>query len=107
MNLDFKYWGQNCLTKIVSQIGRYVKVDNATMKRERLQYARVQVEVEVSQEFPEEIVFENEMGVDTTVSVRYDWKPIYCNGCKVFGHKDDDCRRRNTNGCLREGKLKE
>ena len=93
LNLDFKYWGQGCLTKIVSDIGRFIKVDNATLKREKLQFARVLLEVDVSQTFPDEIMFENEKGEDTCVQVLYNWKPAFCKACKVFGHDEQTYRK--------------
>ncbi|XP_048489782.1 uncharacterized protein LOC125491732 [Beta vulgaris subsp. vulgaris] len=96
LNLDFKYWGQGCLTKIVSGVGKFLKVDMATLKREKLQFARVLVEVEIGQEFPDEIEFENEKGLTIYVEVKYDWKPTFCKGCKVFGHEESSCRRKTT-----------
>lgn len=39
-NLPVRYWGQNCLAKIVELVGKPVKPDMATQHRERLAYAR-------------------------------------------------------------------
>lgn len=47
LRLDFKYWSERCLNKLVSSLGKFVKVDTATAKREKLQYARVMVEVKI------------------------------------------------------------
>lgn len=46
----------------MSNVGKFLKVDNATLKRERLQFARVLVEVDVSKSLLDEIVFKNEKG---------------------------------------------
>lgn len=78
----------------MSNVGKYLKVDNATLKRERLQFARVMVEVDVSATLLDEIVFENEKGEDTYVSVKYDWKPSFCMLCKMFGHDDQQCKKK-------------
>lgn len=75
------------MTKIVSDIGIFLKVDNATLKRERLHYTRVLVEVDVAQDFPDDIIFENELGHDTYVKVHYDWKPIFCYTCSFLDMK--------------------
>lgn len=60
--LDLIKSGFQVLEKIVSEIERFLKVDNATLKRERLQYARALIEVDVSQAFLDEIIFENQLG---------------------------------------------
>ena len=93
LNLDFKYWGKGCLTKIMSDVGKFLKVDNATLKREKLQYARVLLEVDISQSFPDEIIFENEKREGTCVQVIYDWKPSFCKTCLTFGHDEQQCRK--------------
>lgn len=81
------------MTKIVSGVGMFLKVDMATLKREKLQFARVLIEVEISQDFPDEIVFYNEKGVDTCVKVHYYWKPSFCKVCKSFGDDEQNCRK--------------
>lgn len=58
-NLDVKYWGDKSLTKIISQIGSMVKVDQATHNRDKLIFAKVLVEVDVDQKFPTLIHFVN------------------------------------------------
>ncbi|XP_057250156.1 uncharacterized protein LOC104890269 [Beta vulgaris subsp. vulgaris] len=94
-DMDFKRGeGQRCLTKIVSKVGKYLKVDNATLKREKLQLAKVLVEVDITQSCPDEIIFENEKKKDTRVHVTCDWKPTYCKDCMFFGHDVHTCRKR-------------
>lgn len=36
LQLDFKYWGETCLAKIVKPIGRMIKHDQATSRRDKL-----------------------------------------------------------------------
>ncbi|XP_021730771.1 uncharacterized protein LOC110697694 [Chenopodium quinoa] len=93
-DLDLKYWGEKALSKIVSKIGKFIKVDQATAKREKLQFARVLIEVSISQDFPNEVSFLNEKGVSTQVRLKYDWKPVICSKCKILGHGVDACRKR-------------
>lgn len=62
-----------------------MKTDQATTKIERLQYARVQVEVEVDQEFLEKVCFMNERGMMVDVQVGYEWKPMVYSRCKNLG----------------------
>ncbi|XP_056695492.1 uncharacterized protein [Spinacia oleracea] len=41
-NLDFKYWGEKSLSKIVGKLGILIHVDSATAKRDKLLFERVQ-----------------------------------------------------------------
>lgn len=41
LRLDFKYWSERCLAKSVGPIRKFLSVDGATSKREKLQYVRV------------------------------------------------------------------
>ncbi|KAL2921679.1 Citrate lyase subunit beta [Bienertia sinuspersici] len=44
--LHFKYWGIRALEKIIKAVGKLIRLDKTTTKREKLSYARVMVEVE-------------------------------------------------------------
>ncbi|GKB13472.1 hypothetical protein Tco_0847395 [Tanacetum coccineum] len=62
----------------------------------RMGFARVMIDVEAEKGLPEkiEIVYKNKEGVVTgnkSVSVSYDWSPLMCSYCKVFGHCDKNC----------------
>lgn len=64
MKLGFKYWGEKSLYKIVSQLGIRTKRDEATKKRDKIQYARVLIEVKLNQTFPDSVCFLDEHGVN-------------------------------------------
>lgn len=96
MFLDFKYWGEACINKIVGQIGIPIKVDQATLKREKLQFARMLIEVKVYQFFPEFIYFVNEVGIRTSVKIEYDWKHMVCTVCKGMGHTTKECKKASV-----------
>lgn len=40
------------------------------------------------------MTFINEKGVEVTLDIHYEWKPIYWTECKTLGHSKDDCRRK-------------
>ena len=96
MKVDFKYWSERSLMKLASPIGKFVRVDQATAKREKLQYARVLVEVKVDQVFPDQITFINEKGVEVVMGIHYEWKPVVCSRCRKIGHLTEECRVDRT-----------
>lgn len=93
MNLDIKYWGQNALTKIAGMVGNPLKADRATTQKQRLQFARILVEVEPDQMYPDMVMFENECGAIIEQEVRYEWKPVFCKACGNFGHDIREYRK--------------
>lgn len=91
LKLAFKYWGESCLGKIVGSIGKLMKINLATRNRDKLQYARVMVEIKMDQEFPGIISFVYEQDNITCVDFHYEWKPIVCRIRKGMGHETKDC----------------
>lgn len=75
-HVNFKYWGENCLRKLAALIDKFLKVDQATAKREN--YARVLIEVKVDEEFHDQISFINKRGFNVMFDVVYEWKPKLC-----------------------------
>ncbi|XP_060965333.1 uncharacterized protein LOC133034296 [Cannabis sativa] len=92
-DLELKYWGQKSLFKIVGQLGKPLMEDSITRERERLNYPRVLVEVIMDQKLPDMLEFENEYGMNTSVGVKYEWKPISCSHCSGIGHSAAECKR--------------
>ena len=67
--MDFIYWNESCLKNLVARISNLMKVDKATGKREKLQYAKVLIEVKVDQEFSGQLNFINEKGTKIVFDV--------------------------------------
>nr|GEZ36835.1 hypothetical protein [Tanacetum cinerariifolium] len=62
-------------------------------------FTRVLVEMDAGKEFKKEIEVqyrdgENNIKGIKKVNVTYDWKPIVCTHCKVFGHDYNRCKKR-------------
>ncbi|XP_062080013.1 uncharacterized protein LOC133784752 [Humulus lupulus] len=93
-NLDLKFWGEKAMTKIMNSVGKYIRQDRATLAREKLQYARVLIEVNISQELPNVIKFRDENGEAVYVDLYFEWKPDRCASCKGFGHKQEVCKKK-------------
>ncbi|XP_030507193.2 uncharacterized protein LOC115722193 [Cannabis sativa] len=94
-DLELKYWGQKSLFKIVCQVGNPIMVDSVTKERERLNYPRVLIEVQMNQQLPNMLEFEDEFGSNCLVGIHYEWKPIICSNYSGLGHKIEDCRNVN------------
>lgn len=90
--LAMHYRGERCLSLIAGMLGRVIRVDNATKNKDRMQYARVLVELSIDGEFYDTVSFTNEDDELMTVTVEYNWKPSKCSKCKQLGHLENDCR---------------
>ncbi|KAJ8433453.1 hypothetical protein Cgig2_014494 [Carnegiea gigantea] len=94
MDLDIKYWGLASLSKLGSILGIPIKTDKYTMEKTRLSYARFLIETPVDEAFPNFINFVNDQDVVVRLQVKYEWKPIKCQHCRMYGHKEDECRKK-------------
>ncbi|XP_062089269.1 uncharacterized protein LOC133795830 [Humulus lupulus] len=97
-NLGLQYWGKKCLSALVSIIGKPIMVDKFTKDRSMIRYARVLVEMEITDDPPFIIYFVNESGQVQEKFVEYEWLPIKCNNCKGFGHNLADCKKNGSKG---------
>ena len=79
------------LKKIAGYLGTVLKVDNATLTKTRLMYARVLVYMNVTEGFLEELFCSNEHNELISQRVQYDWTPTWCTKCVQFGHVVVDC----------------
>lgn len=90
--LDVVYWTEGALKSIVGYLGQVLKIDNTTLTKSRLMFARVLVDINISEGFPEELFFSNERDKLIAQPVQYDWIPVWCSKCSQFGHVNKDCR---------------
>ncbi|KAK9756123.1 hypothetical protein RND81_01G075200 [Saponaria officinalis] len=91
--LELKFWGERCLHKIASLVGEPVKIDAATTLKHRLGFARIMVEVALSEKCVDSIQFLDELGYCHEVMVEFEWKHVLCAKCKSYGHGQEDCRK--------------
>ncbi|KAL2930688.1 hypothetical protein RDABS01_036098 [Bienertia sinuspersici] len=94
LDLHFKYWGFHCIDKIIKPLGKLCKLDENTMQRNKLQYARCMVEVNINQQYPPSVHFMNERKEKIEVGITYEWKPEVCAQCKKMGHSGQECHAR-------------
>lgn len=82
--------------KIAAQIGDPIKRDETTRNRDKLQFARILIEVEIDQQLADNVHFWNEKGELTEVHVTFKWLPKHCLYCKGFGHSVSECRLKKV-----------
>ncbi|XP_062114438.1 uncharacterized protein LOC133825526 [Humulus lupulus] len=91
--LGLQYWGTNCLSAMVSIIGRPVMVDKVTQSRSMVKYARILVDMEITDHPPKTISFINERDQITEQLVEYEWLPSKCAACSNLGHVMANCNK--------------
>ncbi|XP_058768939.1 uncharacterized protein LOC131642737 [Vicia villosa] len=80
--------GGKSISKITSVIGNPITTDECTAKKLRISYARVLVEVDITQKSKESIWIKDHTGRRFEQKVEYEGKPKYCQQCLRMGH---DC----------------
>ncbi|XP_060202998.1 uncharacterized protein LOC132631441 [Lycium barbarum] len=79
--LPVGYWSIEALSKVASAIGRPRYTDTFTAKMEKIAYARILVDVDVSQPLRESIELQTPQDL-LHQTVDYDWKPKFW--CKLY-----------------------
>jgi len=91
-----EYWRKNILFSIVSGIGSSICTDSVTSKpmyeRTFGHYARVLVEIDLSQPLRYKILVERK-GFAFYVDLDYENVPDYCTYCRSIGHYVDYCKK--------------
>ncbi|KAG6502969.1 hypothetical protein ZIOFF_035258 [Zingiber officinale] len=85
-------WSQKVLSMIGSEIGKPLYTDNLTQSRERLEYARLLVEVPIMGDRIYEVPITLPTGAQVDGRIVYKMLPEYCEVCKKIGHRKEDCR---------------
>ncbi|KAK8585095.1 hypothetical protein V6N13_139034 [Hibiscus sabdariffa] len=79
------------LSYISSALGLPLYMDTVITARERLEFAKVCIEVEAGVKIPRTIpVIMRDKSV-VVVKVKIPWMPSCCSHCKLFGHSDSTC----------------
>ncbi|XP_021754907.1 uncharacterized protein LOC110720205 [Chenopodium quinoa] len=87
-NLPLNFWSADSLIRIASILGVPLFADDCTTRQQRVSFARVLVEMDVTMTLPDHVWIEDELGVEFKQAIVYDWKPSYCAKCSMPGH---DC----------------
>lgn len=93
--LPLECWIEVGLSHIASTVGKPIHVDKATHKKQRLDYARICIELEVGNDLPTEVVIKSN-GELVVVEMEHQWLPSQCTKCKVFRHTMKSCGQKSV-----------
>ncbi|XP_062094066.1 uncharacterized protein LOC133800110 [Humulus lupulus] len=91
-DLGLQYWGLKTLSALVSTIGKPMMMDKVTKDKSMVKFARVLVDVEISDHIPHCINFINERGQLMEQAIEFEWLPTRCSCCKNLGHVASACK---------------
>ncbi|GLT90122.1 hypothetical protein SLE2022_080720 [Rubroshorea leprosula] len=80
---------------LASKLGKPIKVDSVTLLGTREKFARVCVEVDLSQKLPSSVDLDLEDLPQILIPVEYESLHKICFHCGEFGHTEDSCRYKN------------
>lgn len=86
--LPWELWSVDILSRIGSILGTPLFTDQCTLRRERLKFARVLVEMDIHGDYPDSVVLEDDEGSQITQLVEYEWRPIFYSTCKGDGRNN-------------------
>jgi len=90
MHLPQEYWRKKTLFEIASGLGTPLTIDEATQQRRYGLFARILVDVDLSDKMFESVVIESE-GHALSIQVQYEKYPSVCAHCQMLGHSIQNC----------------
>ncbi|XP_019250862.1 PREDICTED: uncharacterized protein LOC109229762 [Nicotiana attenuata] len=106
-NLPFNCWGAKSLSRISSSLGVPLYADACTTQLDRISYARVLIEVDVTKELPKAVKVTDPNGRVFVQEVTYDWVPAFCTTCMKVGHQCNAGEQKITKDNTRKQKQKQ
>jgi len=95
MNLPQEYQEKQILFEIASGLGTPLTIDETTQNRKFGIFARVLIDVDLSEKLFESVVVERDDHV-LSILVQYEKHPLYCAYCRMLGHSVQTCSKLNT-----------
>ncbi|XP_058746627.1 uncharacterized protein LOC131619555 [Vicia villosa] len=103
-NLPLHLWGKSSTSKISSVVGKPITTDECTAKKLWISYARVLVEVDITQKPRDVIWIKDHVGKKFEQKIEYEWRPRYCHSCLRVGH---DCSQQKIKQTPKVWKMKD
>lgn len=76
-------------------LGAPICASECTSRQLRISFARLLIEMDVTQELPKSISIQDPSGSVFYQEVTYDWVPPFCKSCNVVGHNCELRRKGN------------
>ena len=95
LQLPQEYWGKQTIFEIASGLGTPLTIDEATQNRRFGLFARVLIDVDLSEKMFESVIVERE-GHALPIMVQYERHPLFCSHCKAIGHSLQACSKMNA-----------
>lgn len=92
-NLPLHFWSPGSINRIASIVGKPLFLDDKSVNGEKLQFARVYVDVSARNPLPKfvSIEIEGEVGCCYDQTIEYETSLKSCTKCVDFGHTDETC----------------
>ncbi|XP_044494725.1 uncharacterized protein LOC123217662 [Mangifera indica] len=103
--IPLEFWSLKGFSHIASVLSRPLYVDSVTEEGSRLEYAHIYVELSVNHDFLEKLELVLPTKEKVEIQLEYAWKPLKCNLCNMFGHGNEECKRREERGEAEKGKF--
>lgn len=84
------YWFEKALSKVSNAIGVPLYINGFIATAEKISYARVLIEVDISKDLLNDVVVEIPYG-PWTQNIEYEWRPKFYNHWLTIGHKEYEC----------------
>ncbi|XP_058742592.1 uncharacterized protein LOC131615107 [Vicia villosa] len=94
--LPLHLWGERSLNKIASAIGAPLVTDECTTHKLRVSYARMLIEVDITQKMLDEITITYNEGKKRKQAFEYEWRPYFCERCQKIGHRCEQERKQKV-----------
>lgn len=91
-NLPLNYWGPETFSRIGSMVGIPLFADECIIRKMRVSFARLLIEVDVTKLVPKVVYIVDAYGGVVEQKVHYDWIPSFYHMCQTA---EDDCGKRD------------
>lgn len=93
-NLPLHYYNEAALYQLGSTLGTVLRVDTNTLDLVHQVYARVCIELDVSQPFLDKLWIGTSKEHGWLIDVEYEGNHAYCSYCGLLGHTQGLCRKK-------------
>ncbi|KAH0725212.1 hypothetical protein KY284_001077 [Solanum tuberosum] len=85
-NLPLNCWNLKVLSKMGSSLEKSQYADECTTQVNRISFARILVEVDITKPLPKVIKIHVPKGRVSKQQIWFEWKPTFCQKCLQMGH---------------------